>query len=193
MIGIIKDVLEYFKDANLHSDSAREGIAKEIIKRLDETTKTDYVYSRDLIDDSKLSKDDPTVVINANSAYNDGFTQKYYKDILDEKDDEEYKGGHLGLGGGKVIIKKLDTGVLVKYDVSERIFDIVKEDDEMLIFNYVNHWTDETDKELFSSLDIRMINKVNKIYTHFIVSDKSPEYPIEYGVTTYDGTCLKDE
>tara|TARA_S200000501_G_scaffold367493_1_gene403890 strand:- start:78 stop:479 length:402 start_codon:yes stop_codon:yes gene_type:complete len=105
----------------------------------------------------------------------------------------DYKGGHLGLGGGKVIIKKLDTGVLVKYDVSERIFDIVKEDDEMLIFNYVNHWTDETDKELFSSLDIRMINKVNKIYTHFIVSDKSPEYPIEYGVTTYDGTCLKDE
>ena len=96
MIGIIKDVLEYFKDANLHSDSAREGIAKEIIKRLDETTKTDYVYSRDLIGNSKLSKDDPTVVINANSAYNDGFTQKYYKDILDEEDEEEYKGGHLG-------------------------------------------------------------------------------------------------
>lgn len=53
MIGIIKDVLEYFKDANLHSESAREGIAKEIIKRLDETTKTDYVYSRDLIEKKK--------------------------------------------------------------------------------------------------------------------------------------------
>jgi len=53
MIGIIKDVLEYFKDANLHSESAREGIAKEIIKRLDETTETDYVYSRDLIEKKK--------------------------------------------------------------------------------------------------------------------------------------------
>ena len=42
MIGIIKDVLEYFKDANLHSESAREGIAEEIIKRLDKTTETDY-------------------------------------------------------------------------------------------------------------------------------------------------------
>ena len=53
MIGIIKDVLEYFKDANLHSESAREGIAEEIIKRLDETTETDYVYSRDLIEKKK--------------------------------------------------------------------------------------------------------------------------------------------
>ena len=54
------------------------------------------MYSRDLIGSSKLSKDDPTVVINANSSYNDGFTRKYYQDILDEEDEEEYKGGHLG-------------------------------------------------------------------------------------------------
>ena len=82
------------KDAYKHFQLLRDQIP--LGKRLDETTETDYVYSRDLIGDSKLSKDDPTVVINANSAYNDGFTQKYYKDILDEKDDEEYKGGHLG-------------------------------------------------------------------------------------------------
>lgn len=56
MIGIIKDVLEYFKDANLHSEAAREGIAEEIIKRLDETTKNDYFYSRDLL--AKKEKDE---------------------------------------------------------------------------------------------------------------------------------------
>ena len=57
MRGIIKDVLEYFKDANLHSEAAREGIAEEIIKRLDETTKNDYVYSRDLLAKEKDETD----------------------------------------------------------------------------------------------------------------------------------------
>ena len=41
MTGIIKDVLEHFKDANLHSEAARDGIAEEIIKRLNEKTETD--------------------------------------------------------------------------------------------------------------------------------------------------------
>ena len=58
MIGIIKDVLEYFKDSNLHSESAREAIAEEIIKRLDETSKTDYVYSRDLLEKKEKEKTD---------------------------------------------------------------------------------------------------------------------------------------
>jgi len=93
MKQIILDVLEHFRDSNLHSEAAREGIANDIIKKLD--TK-EYVYSRDLIGGSQLSKDDPTVVINAKSPYNDGFTRKYYQDILDEEDEEEYKGGHLG-------------------------------------------------------------------------------------------------
>ena len=53
MTGIIKDVLEHFKDANLHSEAARDGIAEEIIKRLNEKTETDYVYSRDLIDEKR--------------------------------------------------------------------------------------------------------------------------------------------
>ena len=44
MEGIIKDVLEHFKDANLHSEAAREGIAEDIIKLLDETTNNDYFY-----------------------------------------------------------------------------------------------------------------------------------------------------
>ena len=54
MRGIIKDVLEYFEDANLHSESARDAIAEEIIKRLD--TK-EYYYSRDLV--STKTKDSP--------------------------------------------------------------------------------------------------------------------------------------
>jgi hypothetical protein len=103
-----------------------------------------------------------------------------------------YKGGHLGVQEGKMIFKRIDTGVLVK-GRSERIFNIVKEDDEMLIFNYVNHWTDEKGKEFFSSVDLRMINKVNNIYTSFILSDKSSEFPIEYTVTNYHGTCLTDD
>ena len=104
----------------------------------------------------------------------------------------DYKGGLLGQQG-KVVIKKLDKGVLVKSEVSERIFNIVKEDNEMLVFNYVNHWTDKNGIKKFSSIDTRMINKLEKIYTSYIMSDKSPEFPIEYGVTMYDGTCLQDE
>ncbi|MDA9175079.1 hypothetical protein N9E88_04625 [Gammaproteobacteria bacterium] len=104
-----------------------------------------------------------------------------------------YKGGHLGVQEGKVIIKKLDTGVLVKYEVSERMFNVVKEDNEMLVFNYVNHWTDMKGRKEFSTIDLRMINKKENIYTHYILSDKSSEFPIEYGVTMYDGKCLKDE
>ena len=106
----------------------------------------------------------------------------------------DYKGGHLGMVEGKSIFTKLDTGVLVKHgNGNERTFDIVKEDDEILIFNYINHWIDKKGKEHFSSIDLRMINKKENIYTHYILSDKSPEFPIEYGVTMYDGKCLKDE
>ena len=50
MEGIIKDVLEHFKDANLHSEVARDSIAKEIIKMLNEKTVANYVYSRELIE-----------------------------------------------------------------------------------------------------------------------------------------------
>ena len=50
MERIIKDVLEHFKDANLHSEVARDSIAKEIIKMLNEKTGTNYLYSRDLIE-----------------------------------------------------------------------------------------------------------------------------------------------
>ena len=50
MEGIIKEVLEHFKDVNLHSEVARDSIAKEIIKMVNEKTDTNYVYSRDLIE-----------------------------------------------------------------------------------------------------------------------------------------------
>tara|TARA_X000001382_G_scaffold128646_1_gene118821 strand:- start:3460 stop:3762 length:303 start_codon:yes stop_codon:yes gene_type:complete len=100
MKKIILDVLEYFKNANLHSESARESIVDEIIKKLD--TK-EYYYSRDLMHSK----------INANSPYNDGYTNEAYEKFLDEyegvskvipqdtkdkKDEEyeEYEGGHLG-------------------------------------------------------------------------------------------------
>jgi len=106
----------------------------------------------------------------------------------------DYKGGHLGGQEGKSIFTKLDTGVLVKHgNGNERTFDIVKEDDEMLIFNYINHWIDKKGKKLFSSIDLRMINKKENIYTSYIVSDKKPEFPLEYMVTMYDGTCMKNE
>ena len=67
MRGIIKDVLEYFEDANLHSESAREAIAEEIIKRLD--TK-EYYYSRDLV--SAKTKDDEKEQPNLFPAYEGG-------------------------------------------------------------------------------------------------------------------------
>lgn len=69
----IMDVLEYFKDANLHSESARIGIAEEIAKRLGEKLSNDnnYVYSGDIIESLSQPKYEPYV-------------------------DDEYKGGHLG-------------------------------------------------------------------------------------------------
>ena len=67
------DVLEYFKDANLHSESARVGIAEEVAKRLSEKLSNDnnYVYSGDIIESLSQPKYEPHV-------------------------DDEYKGGHLG-------------------------------------------------------------------------------------------------
>jgi|TARA_R100000027_G_scaffold45833_1_gene34875 hypothetical protein len=67
------DVLEYFKDANLHSESARVGIAEEVAKRLSEKLSNDnnYVYSGDIIESLSQPKYEPYV-------------------------DDEYKGGHLG-------------------------------------------------------------------------------------------------
>ena len=67
------DVLEYFKDANLHSESARVGIAEEVAKRLSEKLSNDnnYVYSGDIIESLSQPKYEPYV-------------------------DNEYKGGHLG-------------------------------------------------------------------------------------------------
>ena len=67
------DVLEYFKDANLHSESARVGIAEEVAKRLSEKLSNDnnYVYSGDIIERLSQPKYEPYV-------------------------DDEYKGGHLG-------------------------------------------------------------------------------------------------
>ena len=44
---------------------------------------------------SEADSVDTNDVINANSPYNDGWTQQYYKDKL-SKNKEEYKGGHLG-------------------------------------------------------------------------------------------------
>ena len=41
MKQIIMDVLEYFKDANLHSESERVGIAEEVAKRLSEKLSND--------------------------------------------------------------------------------------------------------------------------------------------------------
>ena len=69
----IMDVLEYFKDANLHSESARVGIAEEVAKRLSEKLSNDnnYVYSGDIIESLSQPKYEPYV-------------------------DDEYKGGHLG-------------------------------------------------------------------------------------------------
>ncbi len=73
MKQIIMDVLEYFKDANLHSESARVGIAEEVAKRLSEKLSNDnnYVYSGDIIESLSQPKYEPYV-------------------------DDEYKGGHLG-------------------------------------------------------------------------------------------------
>ena len=67
------DVLEYFKDANLHSESARVGIAEEVAKRLSEKLSNDnnYVYSGDIIE---------------------SLSQPKYEHYTDD----EYKGGHLG-------------------------------------------------------------------------------------------------
>ena len=67
------DVLEYLKDANLHSESARVGIAEEVAKRLSEKLSNDnnYVYSGDIIESLSQPKYEPYV-------------------------DDEYKGGHLG-------------------------------------------------------------------------------------------------
>ena len=67
------DVLEYFKDANLHSESARVGIAEEVATRLSEKLSNDnnYVYSGDIIESLSQPKYEPYV-------------------------DDEYKGGHLG-------------------------------------------------------------------------------------------------
>ena len=67
------DVLEYFKNANLHSESARVGIAEEVAKRLSEKLSNDnnYVYSGDIIESLSQPKYEPYV-------------------------DDEYKGGHLG-------------------------------------------------------------------------------------------------
>ena len=67
------DVLEYFKDDNLHSESARVGIAEEVAKRLSEKLSNDnnYVYSGDIIESLSQPKYEPYV-------------------------DDEYKGGHLG-------------------------------------------------------------------------------------------------
>jgi hypothetical protein len=67
------DVLEYFKDANLHSESARVGIAEEVAKRLSEKLSNDnnYVYSGDIIESLSQPKYEPYT-------------------------DDEYKGGHLG-------------------------------------------------------------------------------------------------
>tara|TARA_R100001509_G_scaffold42052_1_gene22622 strand:- start:197 stop:418 length:222 start_codon:yes stop_codon:yes gene_type:complete len=69
----IMDVLEYFKDANLHSESARVGIAEEVAKRLREKISNDnnYVYSGDVIEKLSQPKYEPYV-------------------------DDEYDGGHLG-------------------------------------------------------------------------------------------------
>jgi hypothetical protein len=105
-----------------------------------------------------------------------------------------YKDSQRGEVEGKSIFTKLDTGVLVKHDNgNERTFDIVKEDDEILIFNYINHWIDKKGKKLFSSIDLRMINKKENIYTNYIMGDKHPEIKLEYGLSLFDGTCLKDD
>jgi len=106
----------------------------------------------------------------------------------------DYKGGHLGGVEGKSIFTKLDTGVLVKHgNGNERTFDIVKEDDEILIFNYINYRIDKKGKENFTSIDLRMINKKENIYTSYIMSDKKPDFPLDYTLIMFDGTCLKNE
>ena len=69
MKKIIMDVLHDFAigEANISSETARETIANTIIAAL----KTEKTSGHDLI--------------NANSPYNDGWTQQYYKNKLSEQ------------------------------------------------------------------------------------------------------------
>lgn len=82
MKKIIMDILHDFAlgETNISSEAARESIANSILAAL-KSQDQDSVDTND--------------VINANSPYNDGWTQQHYKDKL-SKNKEEYKGGHLG-------------------------------------------------------------------------------------------------
>ena len=103
---IILDVLEQYKNANLHSESARETIAKEMMKEfgLEPTkiTREDLVYQAyNEITSDGLPKGGDKEAMKLAQSMVDKLEEKHIYESPDggktiKKRKFEYKGGHLG-------------------------------------------------------------------------------------------------
>lgn len=113
MKKIIMDVLHDFAlgETNIKSEAAREAIANSIMSVIKSQEDVNYVYSGDMV----------TNKINANSPYNDGWTQQYYKNKLSEQivDNKDEKYIYESPDGGKTLYKR-EVGKTLKEQVSRQ-------------------------------------------------------------------------
>ena len=95
-----------------------------------------------------------------------------------------YKGGSTGNGTGVVIFERTQDGINVKYENFERTFEIIRDDEEVLLFQYINDNSNGT----LSSIDLRSINKKSKKLTFHIIYMTYPEVS-----THYQGECILND
>jgi len=113
MKKIIMDVLHDFAlgETNISSETARETIANMIVAAIKSQDDNNYVYSGDMV----------TNKINANSPYNDGWTQQHYKNKLSEQivENKDKKYIYESPDGGKTIYRR-EFGKTLKEQVGNR-------------------------------------------------------------------------
>lgn len=95
-----------------------------------------------------------------------------------------YKGGSIGTSTGVVIFERNQDGINVKYENSERTFEIIRDDEEVLLFQYINDNLNGT----LSSIDLRSINKKSKKLTFHIIYMTYPEVSYHY-----QGECILND
>ena len=95
-----------------------------------------------------------------------------------------YKGGSSGTSTGVVIFERNQDGINVKYENSERTFEIIRDDEEVLLFQYINDNSNGT----LSSIDLRSINKKSKKLTFHIIFMTYPEVSYHY-----QGECILND
>jgi len=95
-----------------------------------------------------------------------------------------YKGGFSGSNEGIVIIERQYQGVIVNNQNVKTKFKVLRDDSEVLLFQYIENNLDGT----LGMIDTRSIKKKSNRYTHHMISMTYPE--VSY---YFEGKCLKND